>query len=53
MTKFEVIFNDGTFSRVVTAKNEDLALQKAINKLTKGQRDNFYNWEIVVGVQNK
>ena len=47
MKKYEIIFNDGAFSRTVFAKNEESALNKAISKLTTGQRNNFYNWIIV------
>lgn len=47
MKKYEVIFNDGAFSRKVSAKNEESALSRAISRLTTGQRNNFYNWIIV------
>ena len=48
MKKYEIIFNDGAFLRTVTAKNKESALNKAINKLTTGQRNNYYTWVIVL-----
>ena len=48
MKKYEIIFNDGAFSRTVTAKNKESALNKAISRLTTGQRNNYYRWVIVL-----
>ena len=48
MEKYEIIFNDGAFTRTVTAKNKESALNKAINRLTTGQRNNYYTWVIVL-----
>lgn len=48
MKKYEIIFNDGAFTRTVTAKNKESALNKAINRLTTGQRNNYHNWVIVL-----
>lgn len=48
MKKYEIIFNDGAFSRTVTAKNKESALNKAISRLTAGQRNNYHNWVIVL-----
>ena len=48
MKKYEIIFNDGTFSRTVTAKSKESALNKAISRLTAGQRNNYHNWVIVL-----
>ena len=48
MKKYEIIFNDGAFTRTVTAKNKESALSKAISRLTAGQRNNYYNWIIVL-----
>ena len=48
MKKYEIIFNDGAFSRTVAAKNKESALNKAISRLTTGQRNNYHNWVIVL-----
>lgn len=48
MKKYEIIFNDGAFTRTVTAKNKESALNKAISALTAGQRNNYHNWVIVL-----
>lgn len=48
MKKYEIIFNDGAFSRTVKAGNKESALNKAINRLTAGQRNNYHNWVIVL-----
>ena len=48
MKKYRVFFNNGSFFRTVSAKNEDEALHKAISRLSIRQQANYYNWEIIV-----
>ena len=47
MNKYKVYFNHGAFFRTVIAADEDLALEKALRKLTEMQRKNAYYWDII------